>query len=296
MRLFRVLIPTSVAALLLSETILVLACYTVAAFFTLGVDPYVYLFYERNYWKILVVASCIIFGFYIQDLYAQFRIVSRLTLVQEVCLSVGSALLFMALLGYINPELLLPRWLMVTGSFAVILLVPAWRIFYWRYVILALRRERVLLLGNSAVFAETTEHVRARPELGYNILGYLCEDQPVDFPAPCLGRVADIRQICAEYKPTRIVVGMAERRNRLPMPELLEIRFSGVVIEDAVDMYEVAARRVCSSKIQPSQLIFTSELGPRQSAIAIQKFYSFILGADRLDLFFAVHAGRRNRR
>ena len=54
------------------------------------------------------------------------------------------------------------------------------------------------------------------------------------------------------------------------MTELLEIRFSGVVIEDAADMYEIAARRVCSSKIQPSQLIFTSELGPRQSAIAIQ--------------------------
>jgi len=278
MRPFRNLIPTSVAALLLSEIVLVVACYTVAAYFTLGVDPHVYLFDERNYWKIFVVAGCIIFGLYIQDLYAQFRVVSRLMLVQEVCLAVGSALLFMALLGYLNVELLLPRWLMVIGSLAVIVVVPAWRVFYWRYVMLALRRERVLLLGNSGVLAETTEHVRSRPELGYNILGYLCEDGPVDFPAPCLGRVCDLPAIFAEFKPTRIVVGMAERRNRLPMTELLDIRFSGVVIEDAVDMYEVAARRVCSSKIQPSQLIFTSELGPRQSAIAIQNSYSFVLG------------------
>jgi sugar transferase (PEP-CTERM system associated) len=272
------LIPTSVAALLLSEIVLVVACYTIAAYLTLGVDPHVYLFDERNYWKIFVVAGCIIFGLYIQDLYAQFRVVSRLMLVQEVCLAVGSALLFMALLGYLNVELLLPRWLMVIGSLAVIVVVPAWRVFYWRYVMLALRRERVLLLGNSGVLAETTEHVRSRPELGYNILGYLSEDEPVDFPAPCLGRVSDLPAIFAEFKPTRIVVGMAERRNRLPMTELLDIRFSGVVIEDAVDMYEVAARRVCSSKIQPSQLIFTSELGPRQSAIAIQNSYSFVLG------------------
>jgi exopolysaccharide biosynthesis polyprenyl glycosylphosphotransferase len=35
---------------------------------------------------------------------------------------------------------------------------------------------------------------------------------------------------------------------------------------------------VCSRKIQPSQLIFSSVLGPRPQAIAIQNFYSFLIG------------------
>jgi exopolysaccharide biosynthesis polyprenyl glycosylphosphotransferase len=75
----------------------------------------------------------------------------------------------------------------------------------------------------------------------------------------------------------RIVVGMAERRNRLPVQDLLEIRFGGVFVEDAADTYEMALHRVCSSKIQPSQLIFSSMLGPRRNAITLQVFYSLVI-------------------
>jgi exopolysaccharide biosynthesis polyprenyl glycosylphosphotransferase len=278
MRLFRLLIPTSVVALLLSEIALILACYTLASLFLLRPDAYIYLIVEQNYWKLLVVTGCIVTGMYFQDLYADFRITSRILLVQEVCLAVGSALLFMAALGYISTDYLLPRWLMVFGSFGVVVLVPLWRIFYWKYGLMALSKERVLLLGNSSMLAETTRHLLWKTHLGYHILGYLSEEEPVDFPVPCLGRVSDVKKICDELRPTRIVVGMAERRNRLPMTQLLEIRFSGVVIEDAADTYEMAAQRVFSSKIQPSQLIFTSELGPRPSAIAAQGIYSFAVG------------------
>jgi exopolysaccharide biosynthesis polyprenyl glycosylphosphotransferase len=283
-RLFRVLVPTSVVALLLSEIVLVLACYLLAALATLSVDPYVYLIDEQNYWKILVVGACILTGLYFQDLYTEFRIYSRILLVQQVCLAVGASLLFLALLGYINPEYLLPRALVVAGSLAAIVFVPAWRVFYWKYGVLALRNERVLLVGNSNMLADTVRHLQVRPELGYNLLGYLGEgasagDQPAaDFPLPCLGPVADIRRIFDECRPTRIIVGMAERRNRLPMADLLDIRFSGVVIEEAAEAYELAAQRVCSTGIQPSQLIFTSELGPRQGALAVKNLYSLMLG------------------
>ena len=277
-RLFRVFIPASVIALLVSEICLVLACYGAASFFTLSEDPAVYLFTEENYWKVLVVGGCVILGLYFQDLYSDLRITSRILLVQQVCLAVGAALLMMAFIGYLRPDMLLGRWLMIAGSLGVVVLLPLWRIFFWKYVVVALRSERVLLLGNSSILGEVISEVAARPEFGYSIVGYVCEEQPCDFPVPCLGGLADVRKICEEYKPTRIVVGMAERRNRLPVQDLLEIRFTGVMIEDAADTYEMAMRRVCSRKIQPSQLIFSSVLGPRPQAIALQNFYSLLLG------------------
>jgi sugar transferase (PEP-CTERM system associated) len=277
-RLFRVFIPASVIALLVSEICLVLACYGAASFFTLSEDPSVYLFTEENYWKVLIVGGCVILGLYFQDLYSDLRIASRILLVQQVCLAVGSALLMMAFLGYLRPDMLLGRWLMIAGSLGLVVLLPLWRIFFWKYVVVALRSERVLLLGNSSILGEVISEVVARPEFGYSIVGYVCEEQPCDFPVPCLGGLADVRKVCEEYKPTRIVVGMAERRNRLPVQDLLEIRFTGVLIEDAADTYEMAMRRVCSRKIQPSQLIFSSVLGPRPQAIALQNFYSLLLG------------------
>jgi sugar transferase (PEP-CTERM system associated) len=272
------LIPASVLGLLISEVVLVVACYVLSAFYTLAFDPVVYLIDEGNYWKILAVALCIILGFYFQDLYADCRVPSRIMLVQQVCLSVGSALLLLALMGYLNASWILPRGMMVYGSGLVIVLVPLWRLFYWRFVLQALQTERVLLLGNSNILAEATTHILERPELGYAIVGYLCETEPVAFPVPCLGKVDELKQVNQRIKPTRIIVGMAERRGKLPVQDLLEIRFAGVVIEDAADAYELATRRVCTGKIQPSQLIFTSELGPRRQALALQAIYSFALG------------------
>lgn len=283
-RLFRVFIPASVVGLLISEILIVLACYTISVW-VIGLDPGFYLFATNNYWKLLVVTGLVILVMYFQDLYTDLRIISRILLVQQVSLAVGCALLIMAFLGYLKPEFLLGRWLMVVGSVGVLVLLPIWRIFYWNYVVAGLRSERVLLLGNSSILGEVIEQLAARPEFGYTVIGYLCEDEPCDFPISCLGTVADVRRTCEEHKPTRIIVGMAERRNRLPVQELLEIRFGGILIEDASDTYEIALRRVCSRKIQPSQLIFSSMLGPRPHALTIQKFYSFIIGAIGLVLF-----------
>jgi sugar transferase (PEP-CTERM system associated) len=274
-RLFRVFIPASVVALLISEIVLVLGCYVLAIFF-LGIDPSFFLFDEGNLWKLLVVVATIILGLYFQDLYGDLRITSHILLIQQVCLSVGLSLLISAFIGYIDPTALLGRSLMMIGSMGVVFLLPVWRIFFWRYVIAGLRSERVLLLGNSSILGEVISVLLARPEFGYKLVGYLCEDQPADFPIPCLGTINDVRTVCEQHRPIRIVVGMAERRNRLPVQDLLEIRFGGVFVEDAADTYEMALHRVCSSKIQPSQLIFSSMLGPSRNAIALQVFYSFI--------------------
>jgi exopolysaccharide biosynthesis polyprenyl glycosylphosphotransferase len=284
-RLFRVFIPASVVALLLSEIVIILGCYTLALLI-LGYDPGFYLFADNNYWKVLVVAGCILLILYFQDLYTELRIVSRILLVQQVCLAVGCSLLLMALLGYVRSDLLLGRWITVVGSIGVILVLPLWRIFYWKYVVAGLRSEKVLLLGSSSVMGDVISKLMERPEFGYSIVGYLCEDDSqCDFPIPCLGSLADIRTVYEQHRPTRIVVGMTERRNRLPVQDLLEIRFSGVLIEDAADTYEMAMHRVCSRKIQPSQLIFSSLLGPRPHALAIQNFYSRLFAIVGLILF-----------
>ena len=276
-RLFRVFVPASVLALLISECLLLVICYGLASYAG-GVDPEFYLITEGNWWKVLVVAGVIVGGLYFQDLYTDLRIPSRLALVQQVCLAVGCALLLMAFLGYLKHDYILGRWMMVTGSVAAIILLPSWRVFFWRYVISVMRSERVLLMGNSSILGEVIERLMEKPEFGYSIVGYVCEFEPCDFPIPCLGTLLDVQKVCAEHRPTRIVVGMAERRNRLPVQDLLEIRFAGTIIEDAADTYEMAMRRVCSRKIQPSQLIFSSMLGPRPHAITLQNFYSLVIG------------------
>src|SRR5262249_20138668 len=93
------------------------------------------------------------------------------------------------------------------------------------------------------------------------------------------GPVGDLRKIANEAKPTRIVVGMTERRDRMPVPDLLELRFGGFAIEEAGATYESVCGRICTKELRPSQLIFSGELGPRAGSLAIQGIlnYSFAL-------------------
>ena len=76
-RLFRVFVPSSVIALLLSEVILIYSCYVVATFIVLYEDPQVFLFYDNGWGRIAIVDTCIIVGIYFHDLYEQLRIKSR---------------------------------------------------------------------------------------------------------------------------------------------------------------------------------------------------------------------------
>jgi hypothetical protein len=200
---------------------------------------------------------------------------SRILLVQQVCLAVGSALLILAMLGYVSSSYLLPRSVVVVGSMAVVVLVPAWRMFYWKFGILVFGRERVLLVGNSPLLCKAATEVVKRPQLGYSILGYLSEGQPVDFPVSCLGVVRDLTAITKSQRPSRLIIGMSEPYDSLASAELLELRFAGIAVEDVADFYEAVAQRVFIGDVQIQPLIFSAELHPSQRALAIQNVYSF---------------------
>ena len=54
-----------------------------------------------------------------------------------------------------------------------------------------------------------------------------------------------------------LVVGLADRRGRLPVSELLEAKLSGVYVEDATTMYERLTGKLLIDDLKPSTLIFS---------------------------------------
>jgi sugar transferase (PEP-CTERM system associated) len=279
-RLFRVFVPSSVIALLLSEAILIYTCYVVATFVVLYEDPQVFLFDDNGLWRIAVVVLCLIVGIYFHDLYEQFRIKSRILLFQQMGVVVGMAFLVQALLGYLRlRDLLLPTWLMIIGSSLVLILLPSWRIFYSSVVLKAMGSERILFLGASTVVQEIGQHLAEHPETGLKVIGYVDNiEGSLELPGgQMLGPISELRQIVEETKPDRIVVGMSERRERLPVNQLLELRLSGIPIEDALTTYEATFGRISTRELRPSQLIFSSELGPHPGRVALQSVYSMTI-------------------
>jgi len=280
MRLFNIFIPATLIGLIFSELVLVSSSFVVAAYIVSDVDPSVWLMYSDGIARIAVMAVGVILGLYFQDLYADIRVTSKVALIQQYCLVIGVAFLIQAMLSYTAPSLVLPRWVMMIGSGLILITMPAWRIVYGSLVVQGLASQRVLFLGSSKVAREIAQRLANRPELGMASIGFVddIEDES-NLPEgqKLLGPLSRMREIVASSKPDVIVVGMSERRGRLPVQDLLELRFSGSRIEDAATNYERTFGRVSLSEIHPSQLIFSTELGPRPNRMALQTMYSLAI-------------------
>ena len=280
-RLFRVLVPTSVVALLVSEFILIYACYLAAAFLVFPVAPQVFLVDDNGWLRIGLVTACLMAAVYFHDLYAHLRVKSRVLLYQQIGVVVGVAFLVQSVLAYGRLRtLMLPVWVMIAGSALAIVSLPAWRIFYARFVLKLLASERVLFLGTSPISLEIIGYLAEHPEAGLSPVGYV-DDRPhaaAGVSGQHLGGIAELRQVVDQWKPRRIVVGLSERRQRLPVNDLLEMRLAGVYIEDALSTYEAMFDRVSTRELRPSQLIFSStEFGPNPRRVKLQCFYSNVI-------------------
>jgi exopolysaccharide biosynthesis polyprenyl glycosylphosphotransferase len=280
-RLFKVSIPSNVVALVVSEIVLVFSCYVLAAYLTFDVAPDIFLLDDGGLWHISLVVGVVILGIYFHDLYEDYRVRSRILLLQQVSLVLGMAFVLQAALSYARSSFLLPKWLMVYGSIGVLVLLPAWRILFAEVVSRALGAQRILFLGSSQAVREIIAYIAERPDLGLAALGYLDQDESAPEEicgVPLLGAMEALGPTVAEQRPDRIVVGMTERRNRLPMEQLLRLRLSGVHIEEAAVTFETLFHRVSTLDLRPSQLIFSTELGPRPQSVALQSIYSWLLG------------------
>jgi sugar transferase (PEP-CTERM system associated) len=279
-RLFRVFIPVSVLILLISEILLVILAYVAAAYIGYEGDPYEYLFYGTGVLNIALVVMSIIVGLYLHDLYSDLIVKSHLTLIQQLCFILGAAFLIEGAVSYLDRSLRMPLHVMVPGSAMAIAVIYGWRVLFSNYAIGRMGADRLLLVGSSAALAEVSLFISAHPEKGVRVIGSL-SDEPGELRelpgAKLLGRLEALRAVVAATTPTRIVVGMRERRSRMPVAELLDLRYSGHLIEEAPTTYERICGRVCTKELRPSQLIYSGEFGPRRRTMIYQNIANLMI-------------------
>jgi sugar transferase (PEP-CTERM system associated) len=276
-QVFRVFVPRTIFTLLASEFLLLLFCYVLAAFLVLEVDPTVFLLYDGGLARILPVVLTVLFGLHFFDLYTDISKRTHTALLLEIGQAIGLAFIVEALLSYANRNWILPRWLMIYGSGLSLVCLTGWRMLYAAVALRVLGTRRVLFVGRSPAIEEIVQYLQGHPEAGITNLGYLEDNHPpgaVLDGAPVLGPVERLREIVRETNPDRIVVGLTERRARLPVQDLLDLKFSGMVIEEATALYEALRTRVCGREVRPSDLIFSGSLGPRQGFVMLQSAYS----------------------
>lgn len=275
-RLFRVSIPSSVLALVISETLLLTCCFLAAAYWSAEYSFDLYFAEEGSIGAIIFAVLVIQTGLYLSDLYDNLRQHATTLYLQQLCLILGAALLLQSMLSYVHSRLVLSKWVMLPAAALILIALPLWRKLFHTLMARQLGFEKVLFLQGAPIVEEIIAQLRRKPEFGLMVLGYLDGTRCAaleQLETPYLGTVASLDETVRKLDPDRIVVGDFER-DTLPLDRLLELRFSGIHIEEAAVTYETLFGRVSTEDLRTAQLIFSTEMGPRRSSIQLQALYA----------------------
>jgi lipopolysaccharide/colanic/teichoic acid biosynthesis glycosyltransferase len=288
-RIFRILVPTSVLALILSEILLIYGCYTLAAYVTLDVEADLFFFNDSGFLKIGVTTAVIVLGLYFSNQYNELRIRSRIRLIQQLCGVIGAAFLIQALMSYADRDWTMPRRAMFAGSAMTVVVVFCWRLLFQLAIQNALGSRRLLFVGMSPVVQQLSRHFQLHPELGFSPIGYLdgySNHLPAPDGLPCLGSATDVVGAVDEHHPHWLVIGNRDEIQPSWADQLLELRFGGVETQDAASLYEATFGRVCAEEIRPEDLVFENGFQPGSVRLNLQSLYSTTIGAIVLLLAF----------
>jgi sugar transferase (PEP-CTERM system associated) len=147
-------------------------------------------------------------------------------------------------------------------------------------------RRRVLVLGAGAR-AQRLRALAERPESGFVIVGYIrmSENTPVVEEAIARSAIHNLTRFVENLGVSEVVLALEERRNALPLKDLLRIKTAGVHVNDFSSFIERETGRVDLDTVNPSWLIFSDGFSSGRAVSSVAK-RMFDVGASALLLLF----------
>ena len=133
-------------------------------------------------------------------------------------------------------------------------------------------RRRVLVLG-AGPRAKRLKQLGERPESGFAIIGYvdMNEGQAQVEQAIQRSAIEDLTLFVANLGASEVVLALEERRNALPLKDLLRVKTAGVHVNDFSSFLERETGRVDLDTLNPSWLIFSDGFSSGRALSSVAK-------------------------
>ncbi|MBW8869887.1 MAG: polyprenyl glycosylphosphotransferase, partial [Acidobacteriales bacterium] len=252
-RLFNVYYPIRTLVLLGGEALLVWTSFMMAAILRHPEDYYVVLNYEGGYLKVLIATVAVLVFSHLFDLYEPGRWSARGELYFRLLLVPGILALALGALAYVFPRVLLGNNAAVLGLMLVTVALFGWRVMYAWLSQRPYLRERVYVLGTGERAQRLVNGLRTRSELGIQVSGW---SGNVEGELTREAIALHLMELIREHGVHRVIVAMSDRRGTLPVMEMLQLRLSGIKIEEATSWLEKISGRIEVDNLYSSWLIF----------------------------------------
>ncbi len=180
-------------------------------------------------------------------------------LLERINYSFSVAIFALVLVYYLIPDLMLARSVLVSAivfSFIGVLLT---RYVFYRFVNLDKLKRKVLVIGCGQQASDLEVVNSTFVYRGFEIVGFVAlDDESSAVPTTIsLSEDLTLQDIVRNLSVDEVVIAVDDRRKKLPVDELLDIKMSGVIVMDMLTFYEREQRLVYLKALSPSWLVFS---------------------------------------
>lgn len=176
----------------------------------------------------------------------------------RVLVAISLGIIALAVVDFVIPsELFWRSTLLYTMGLAILVLV-ADRLLLTSFFGSSAFRRRVMVLG-AGDRAQRLRELGDKPETGFAIVAYIAmsdNNRQVEEAIP-RSAIHDLGRFVENLGVSEVVLALQERRNALPLRDLLRIKTKGVHVNDFSSFIERETGRVDLDTINPSWLIFS---------------------------------------
>jgi sugar transferase (PEP-CTERM system associated) len=276
-RLFHVYYPVRTLVLLAGEAVLVCVSFLAATLLQFGPDSYLVLNYQEGLYKILAITLLVLICSYYFDLYAPKLLGSNGETWFRLLLVLGTSSFLLAAIGYYFPEFMLGKRADLFGLIILSGTLLLWRGGYSWLVRQPYLSERIYVLGSGDRARRLVDAIRTRKDLGMDVVGW----------AGAFGNggsdreelAATVRGLAGKGNVDRVIVALSDRRNLLPVRELLDLRLAAIKIEDASSLLEKISGKIEIESLYPSSLIYSEGFRLGAGFLFVRRIVSFAIAA-----------------
>jgi len=177
----------------------------------------------------------------------------------RIVLGLAASFVVIAVLFYLVPDLQLGRGVVGYAVGLSLLAILVTRAIFARGVDTQAFKRQVLVYGYGSRVQAFARLRRRSDRRGYTIVGFVCPPgEALDVGAEEVLFAPDgLKALCDELGIEEVVVALEDRRQNLPVKELLHCRLSGINVVDIVTFMERETGRILLDALSPSWMIFS---------------------------------------
>jgi sugar transferase (PEP-CTERM system associated) len=291
-------VPTPLLLLVATDCVLVavgLLLATVARFSISSYGPVLeYLATSKTLLRFAVAILVCEVSLYFNDLYDFRLMATRSEILVRLLQAFGVACLALAVCYYLDPDLGFGRGIAALAAPLIVALTFGWRLLLIQDPNSLGKAERMLIMGTGPTGISLARDILARPELQLKVVGFLDEKgenigKSLVNPG-IIGAAADVESIVQREKIDHVVISLLERRGRMPVRQLLHLKFAGVRVEDAHSFYERMTGRIILERLSPSWLILSDGFRKSTMLVWAKRLIDVLLSLVSMILFLPLFA------